>query len=338
MDFSNVDMGELGRQLLLKILKATSSEGSFEDKIEECKANCESFEDESFPATQASLISNWKDEQVQDKVATWRNFEWKRPHQIPSIGKNPQVFYQNIDPSDIGQGLLGDCYFLSSLSVLAEHPDRIKKLFVSSLSNEWGVYAVQICKNGIWKEVVIDDLFPCYNGEPAFSRAHGSELWVLILEKAWAKVHGSYERIEAGFAENVLRDLTGAPSEVVHHDEEDFWDKLVEAEANGYLMAASAGATQASKELLESLGLIGNHSYGLLDARNVQTPNGPIKLLKLRNPWGDFEWKGDWGDDSELWTPELERQLNQKDGNDGTFWMCLDDFVHYFSKVQICRF
>jgi hypothetical protein len=40
------------------------------------------------------------------------------------------------------------------------------------------------------------------------------------LEKAWAKIHGSYERIEAGFAENVLRDLTGAPSEVVHTDDE----------------------------------------------------------------------------------------------------------------------
>lgn len=72
----------------------------------------------------------------------------------------------------------------------------------------------------------------------------------------------------------------------------------------GYVMAASAGSTKASKELLERLGLVGNHSYGLLDAREVQLEDGSIeKLVKLRNPWGDFEWKGDWGDDSELWTP-----------------------------------
>lgn len=33
-----------------------------------------------------------------------------------------------ISPSDIKQGALGDCYFLSSLSVIAEKPSRIKSL------------------------------------------------------------------------------------------------------------------------------------------------------------------------------------------------------------------
>ncbi len=93
------------------------------------------------------------------------------------------------------------------------------KLFITSKINDWGIYGVKICKNGEWKEVVVDDQFPCFQGEPAFSKAHGDELWVLLLEKAWAKIHGSYERIEAGFAENVLRDLTGAPCEVVHSDD-----------------------------------------------------------------------------------------------------------------------
>ena len=64
------------------------------------------------------------------------------------------------------------------------------------------------------------------------------------MEKAWAKLHGSYERIEAGFAENVLRDLTGAPCEVVQSDDPDLlWKKLMHAEQHGYLMAASAGTS-----------------------------------------------------------------------------------------------
>ena len=59
----------------------------------------------------------------------------------------------------------------------------------------------------------MDDYFPCHSwGECCFTKARGNELWVLILEKAWAKLHGSYERIEAGLAHNVMRDLTGAPS------------------------------------------------------------------------------------------------------------------------------
>jgi hypothetical protein len=49
---------------------------------------------------------------------------------------------------------------------------------------------------------------------------------------------------------------------------------LLEAEKKGFLIAASAGTTKASKELLEGLGLIGNHSYGILDVREVKISNG----------------------------------------------------------------
>jgi hypothetical protein len=105
-------------------------------------------------------------------------------------------------------------------------------------------------------------------------------LWPLILEKSWAKLHGSYERIEAGFAENVMRDLTGAPCEVVNNDDETLFDKLAEAEKRNWMMAASAGSTEASKEQLDSLGLIPNHAYGCLNARSSKDKNGNvIKLI-----------------------------------------------------------
>jgi len=74
------------------------------------------------------------------------------------------------------------------------------------------VYAVRITKNGVAQEVVMDDFIPVYKDKPAFSNTKGVELWVVLLEKAWAKVHGSYERIEAGQAHLTMRDLTGAPA------------------------------------------------------------------------------------------------------------------------------
>jgi len=46
--------------------------------------------------------------------------------------------------------------------------------------------------------VIVDDFLPCKYHEPAFAKANGNELWVLLLEKCWAKIHGSYERIESG--------------------------------------------------------------------------------------------------------------------------------------------
>ena len=85
VDFKKLDMGELGRHLFAKILKATASDGTFQEIYEECKAKNQPYEDESFPPTEFSLISDWEEPEVQDKVRLWRTFEWIRATQIPSL-------------------------------------------------------------------------------------------------------------------------------------------------------------------------------------------------------------------------------------------------------------
>ena len=59
-----------------------------------------------------------------------------------------KVFEGDIEPNDIKQGSLGDCYFLSSLSVISERPNRISNLFVTKEVNNEGIYAINITKNG----------------------------------------------------------------------------------------------------------------------------------------------------------------------------------------------
>ena len=110
------------------------------------------------------------------------------------------VFDARIEPGDIKQGGLGDCWFLCALASLAEFPDLVtvssknhfivsclnfvicKKLFYieSKSVSGAGVYKVRFCKNGQWQTVTVDDQFPCIEGNgPAFSRSHGNkELWV----------------------------------------------------------------------------------------------------------------------------------------------------------------
>lgn len=57
---------------------------------------------------------------------------------------------------------------------------------------------------------MVDDYFPCLkDGNPAYSQSVNKELWVMILEKAWAKVFGSYQNIIAGNPREVLKALTG---------------------------------------------------------------------------------------------------------------------------------
>jgi len=121
---------------------------------------------------------------------------------------------EGIEPDDILQGNLGDCYFLSSVSALSEKPHLVKRLFLTRRFNKEGVYGIFLCDTGDWRLVIVDDYFPCTShGGPAFSKGNGNELWVLLLEKAYAKIYGSYANIESGQTLQALRDLTGAPGE-----------------------------------------------------------------------------------------------------------------------------
>jgi len=77
--------------------------------------------------------------------------------------------------------------------------------------------------------VVLDNYIPCNkDGNPAFAHAHGNEMWPMLIEKAWAKVHGSYERIIGGQAYLTIRDLTGAPSFEFSDEEPGVFEMLYE--------------------------------------------------------------------------------------------------------------
>jgi len=69
-------------------------------------------------------------------------------------------------------------------------------------------------KNGEFQYIIVDDWLPMgaddYGGEvPAFTRGGPDclEMWPAILEKAYAKLYGSYEAIEAGKVHMALSDL-----------------------------------------------------------------------------------------------------------------------------------
>lgn len=66
--------------------------------------------------------------------------------------------------------------------------------------------------------VIVDDYFPTRFGKPIFavSQREG-EIWPMIIEKAWAKVHGSYSKILYGYTQNAFVHLSGTPSLSIYH-------------------------------------------------------------------------------------------------------------------------
>ena len=82
-------------------------------------------------------------------------------------------------------------------------PARIRKIFITEEVNQQQYYSVLILCRGKWKIIDLDEMIPVHFDTqlPAFSKSVREELWVILLEKAWAKIFHGYEKIEAGFPE-----------------------------------------------------------------------------------------------------------------------------------------
>lgn len=244
------------------------------------------------------------------------------------------------EPDDIVQGALGDCYFLSSLSVLAdEAPWAIEALFREHIPNKRGVYAVTFFLDGAVRTVVVDDRFPCdpKTKKPLFSRNRGNEIWVMTVEKAYAKAYGSYRAIESGSPGDALADLTGAPVHTFHSADianGTLWKRLVKAKRAGHVLAAGV-PNFANRDIQREVGLVEGHAYAVLDVNDDVVSGDDEKLVKLRNPWGKVEWHGAWGDSDRRWTPELKQRLGWVNADDGCFWMNCADFARYFDVVTL---
>jgi calpain-15 len=163
----------------------------------------------------------------------------------------------------------------------------ILDLFVTRKVNPYGLYAIKLNIDGEWKVVCVDDYIPIKWGKPVFSKSQNQDLWVILLEKAWAKVCGSYQSIESGVAKEVLKLLSGAPTEFFLTKEEDFITKLEECAKQKCIMVSGS-----FKEASKLTGLVPGHAYSILKVKDIVHPKvGNVKLVKLRNPWADKEWK-----------------------------------------------
>lgn len=291
-----------------------------------------------------------------NRRSKWHNIKWLNAAEIFETVK---IFNETIIPNCIRQGALNNCYFLSAIAALAEKPERIKNLFLSTKLNEPGIYGIRLCLNGKWQEIFIDDYFPCDSKKsfPCFSYCKDGSLWINILEKCYAKSRGSYYLLEKGTYEQTIRELTGAPILILDNSNENLLANIKEACNKKWIITASAGETEASRELLREVGLIPLHTYIIMDIfdlsqldensnfpNNLNVSNSQLifsnsnydNILKIKNPWGKNEWIGDWSDYSNLWREDLKLKLNYSI-SDNCFYMNFKDFKHYFSKIQICK-
>jgi len=125
---------------------------------------------------------------------------------------NPVVFMDEEDSGFLVQGGIENGWFVGAMSVLSSFPHLLHPILVSdTYLKERGVATFKFYKGGRWVFVSVDDRLPCsFSGSPYFCKSsNNNEVWMCLVEKAYAKLHGGYEAIRRGFVEHALKDLTG---------------------------------------------------------------------------------------------------------------------------------
>ena len=245
-------------------------------------------------------------------------------------------------PTGTQQGGLGDCWFLAACAALAEVPERIESVFVNKEYSKAGIFRTKFWVKNEWHYINVDDRLPVRSWGNGFRpwatwpSKGGEAWWMPILEKSFAKLDQSYERIIAGNGAEGMRTLTGMPTFDLKHNGNSRKDlyrihKFI-SEKN---YPGTAGCCNNVPGGID--GLVSGHAYSFLDVQELKDASGKVvhTIAKVRNPWGKEKYTGKFSDKDSSWTPEWKKQVGYVDADDGAFWMPYKNFIKFFSYTNV---
>jgi Calpain family cysteine protease len=330
----------------------------------------------------------------QQYVTTGSRFTWQHfgHSSLETGGGGPYVLYkkrQLFHHASVRQGAVGNCWFLSALAVVAEQYHLIQHIMPHVELNQAGCYQINLFLDGQWTPILVDAYLPTVvpsssssmsraktkrkmmpTTRTAFCDVFEGQLWAPLVEKAYAKAHGSYQQLSGGFIQEALQDLTGAPTETILFpgpgtesllllDRDELWARLESFASAGFLMGV---ATAVGGD-----GLVGMHAYSVLEVltldncavgqqakmteyfgkqeefirpRRVVVEKTMVRLVRIRNPWGKREWNGAWSAHSEQWTKSIRSRLGTTSTyakGDGTFYISYDDMLQRFHHLDVAK-
>lgn len=287
---------------------------------------------------------------------------WYRPTEFTD---DPDYFKSTAGCGVLREGVLRDAWLLGVFAAIAVHADNlIENLFVSESLHafkQYGVYTCRFYKDGQWVNVTTDtrlpycmelqpdDLYPSKGSSTPGHVLYGgslnkNELFVPFLEKAYAKLHGSYQALAEGTGGSLsgkileaFLDCTGGSAHRVDlHDDRlkqgvlgdessatslQLWKKMLRYKRKKCILTAQLRQMSFNAFDMTTTGIIKNRQYIVQQIKEVGLPVGQqssggasadagaaptLRFVKLKNVWGRGMWKGDWSNDDSKWEEHMQ--------------------------------
>ncbi|CAI5770844.1 calpain-13-like isoform X1 [Podarcis lilfordi] len=293
------------------------------------------FQDETFPVNRSSIghLPFLK------KPYT---LEWRRPTEILSY-QSPLLIVDSVSRFDILQGPIGDCWVLAALGSLTLQPRFLENVIPRDQGfrhNYAGIFHFRFWYLGDWLDVVIDDRLPFLNGEYLSVHPRSrNEFWPPLLEKAYAKLHGSYQKLHMGYISEALVDFTGGVQISLNlpRPSSYLYEVVKAAAKSGCLMGCVTPPVE--NNVNEKNGIVQGHAYTVVETAEVPYMGMKERLIRLWNPYGHKEWTGAWSDRSMEWdrVPKQYKKSLYEDKDNGEFWMSYEDFQEHFLFLHVCN-
>lgn len=150
----------------------------------------------------------------------------------------------NINPQDINQGYIGNCWIMAAISALAEHPERVDRMMISDGIEDTGMYAMNFYSLGVPYTQIIDDWMPMNGGNTVFAGlGKDGSTWGAIVEKHFAKWYGNYEHLVGGWMADAVSAMNGSPYDErssSNYTSQQLWDWITAANMDNDIITAGS--------------------------------------------------------------------------------------------------
>ncbi|CEP00020.1 hypothetical protein PBRA_007754 [Plasmodiophora brassicae] len=312
---------------------------SYADAVKRCERDEAAFVDAAFPPGRAAIGGP---DRFASAVRGWMR--------IGDVCDSPRLSADGVAFEDIQLHCRDLSFLVQALSALGVRAGRlVRRAFTpaSSSASPWGVYSVRLhdYQRRHPVDVVVDDYIPVDDmHRPCFVRCCDPNLvWILLLVKAFAKMHGSYYALSTASRNDdavpmAVYALTGeVPARVTlglsDDDDDRVWPAVYDATHDGGVCVCCV--PRRPWELAEQgIPLPWHQGYALVDT--VQS--GSVRLGVVRRTWGRHEpFEGRWALGSDAWNTSGDSKAFAADEIDPvSFFVDLTELRRMFSSVVLC--